>query len=208
HVSRAHLEHVGVLTDQLDVFGAHHLRDHRQAGFLARLAEDFKRFFTQALEIVGRGARLVGASAEQAGSRFLHGMRGGNELLARLHGTWSRNHDDPVAADAHLADPDDRTVRLYLAADQLERLRNGNDVIDTRSHLQRLDFMAPPATHCRHNGSLRAARYVRLVASFANAVNDVLDLLFGSSFVHVDDHGSGPPLAGKHKSRDSRESRL
>ncbi len=57
-------KYVRMLGDELDVVRIEHLRDHRQAGFGARLCEELQTIDLHALEAVGRGARLVSAAAE------------------------------------------------------------------------------------------------------------------------------------------------
>jgi hypothetical protein len=50
--------------------------------------------------------------------------------------------------------------------------------------------MAASAAHGGHDSAFRAARDVRLVPGFANAVNHMRDLLFRGLFRHVNDHWS------------------
>jgi len=65
---------------------------------------------------------------------------------------------------------------------------DGNDIIDARRDLQRLDFMPSSTPHRGHDGALRSAGYVRLVARFADPLDDVFDLRFSCSVGHIDDH--------------------
>jgi hypothetical protein len=44
---------------------------------------------------------------------------------------------------------------------------------------------------------------VRLESSFADALNDVVDLLFGGAVGHVHNHGDNLSFPAKNKSRDS-----
>jgi hypothetical protein len=63
---------------------------------------------------------------------------------------------------------------------------------------------APAAADCRNDGALGATRDVGLESGFADALNDVVDLLFGGAVGHVHNHGDDPfYFAAKNKSRDS-----
>ena len=56
--------HVGVLGDELDRAGRHHLGDDRQARQLARAGEQREALLAEPLERVRRGARLERAAAQ------------------------------------------------------------------------------------------------------------------------------------------------
>ncbi len=88
---------------------------------------------------------------------------------------------------------------LDLTTDELEGLGNGDDVVDAGRDLEGLDFVPAAAPHGRHNGAFGATGYVRLVPSFADAFDNVIDLLFGSAIRHIDDHAIGPPSARKNQ---------
>jgi hypothetical protein len=62
--------------------------------------------------------------------------------------------------------------------------------------------MPPPASDGGHNGPRGSSRHVWLISGFPHAFNDVLDLLFRSSFRHVDDHGLA--LLGKTADKKKR----
>ena len=86
HVARAHLDDVGHLEDALELADVHELGDDGQAGLLAGRGQDLQCGLAEPLEGVRRGARLVGATAQHAGTRGLHHMGGAEGLLAGLHG--------------------------------------------------------------------------------------------------------------------------
>jgi hypothetical protein len=79
---RAHLQHVDVLADYVNVFGAHHFGDYRQTGFLLGLAQYLQRFQAESLKIIRRSARLVSAAAQHGGARPFHSVGGIQQLLA------------------------------------------------------------------------------------------------------------------------------
>ena len=58
-----------MLGDQIDVVGVHDFGDDRQADAPARVFEQGQALVFHPLERVGRGARLVGAAAQQMGAR-------------------------------------------------------------------------------------------------------------------------------------------
>jgi hypothetical protein len=77
-----------------------------------------------------------------------------------------------------------------LAADELKGLGDGDHVVHAGRDRKRLDFMAAPtAADGGNDGAFGATRDVRLESSFADALNDVVDLLFGGAVGHVHNHG-------------------
>jgi hypothetical protein len=53
---------------------------------------------------------------------------------------------------------------------------------------------APTAAHRGNDGALGASGDMRLEAGFANALNNVFDLLFGSAIGHVYNHCEAPSI--------------
>jgi hypothetical protein len=86
---------------------------------------------------------------------------------------------DLWASNAHAVDLDDGAFGLDLAADELEGLGDGDDVVHAGSDLQRLNFMPASAAHGGDDGSLGPACDVRLVSGFADALDHVIDFLLG-----------------------------
>src|ERR1700677_1346114 len=81
-------------------------------------------------------------------------------------------------------------MRARLPADKLERLSDGHHVVHAGSNRQGLNLMAAAlAAYRRNNGALGAARHVGLESGFADALNNVVDLLFCGAVRHVYDHG-------------------
>src|SRR5690606_18830072 len=74
----------------------------------------------QTLEAVGIGARLVGATAEQADAPGGQESGGLHDLLARFDGAGTGNQDrGVVGADADIAQADDRVLGVALAGRQV-----------------------------------------------------------------------------------------
>ena len=72
HVARADLDDVGVFLDEVERFVVDGFGDDAEAVSRRGLwRENFQAGFAQALEAVGRSARLVGAAAEEAQRRLL-----------------------------------------------------------------------------------------------------------------------------------------
>jgi hypothetical protein len=95
-----------------------------------------------------------------------------------------------------------------LQANQLKRLRDRDYVVHARRDRKRLNFMAPPAaSDGRDNGALRTARHVRLKSGFADALHDVVDLLFGGAVGHIHNHGMTFSVSPQQKKRPRFASR-
>ena len=150
-----------------------------KSGFFAGLAQNLERLQAQALEVVGRGAWLVGSAAQHGGTRPLYRVRRVEQLRARFDGTRARDDHDLGAADRHPVYLHHRALRLHLAAHQFEGLCDGHYVVHSGSDLKRFDLVAPPTADGGDDRALRAARDVRLVSGFADAFNDMVDFLFG-----------------------------
>ena len=82
HVTRADLDDVGVVGDEVEVLGVHGLGDDAQAEAVADLGHDDERGLAEALEHVGRGAWLVGASAKELRAGCSDTLGDGEGLLA------------------------------------------------------------------------------------------------------------------------------
>ena len=80
------------------------------------LGQELEGRQAEALERVGRGARLEGAAAQDAGALALDGAGGRHELLARLDRARA-GHDHELLAEAelHAVDPHPGALRVVLA---------------------------------------------------------------------------------------------
>src|SRR5215469_3882387 len=174
--------------EQVNILGTHHFGYDGQSSLVAGFAKQREGFLAQTLEIVGRRTWLIGAATEKAGTRLLHCMRRRHQLLAGLHRTRARNHNNLVSADFNPTNIDNRPMRLDLLADQLEWLGDRNYGVDPGGDLQSFDLMPAPASYRGHDGALRASGYVWLVAGLTNSFNHVFDLLFSCSIGHIDNH--------------------
>ena len=111
--------------------GSEHLGHERQPGVLARLREDRQRLRPEALEAVGRGARLERAAAQHRRPGGVHRARGVERLLARLDRAGPGDQPEVVAADAPAAHLDDgRLGRRSRRDTSLYGLDDRQDLLD------------------------------------------------------------------------------
>src|ERR1019366_5294652 len=96
HVARANLHDVSPLRDQIEGFIVDGFGDDAQAKLIPDLRHDFERIDAEALKCVWRGAGLVGASAEELGTRGGNLLGDGESLFAALDGAGP-GHDGEVA---------------------------------------------------------------------------------------------------------------
>ncbi len=132
HVAGADLDDVGPLGNELERFVVDGFGDDAQSEAVANFGHDLEGFDAEALECVRRGARLVGAAAEElrAGCGDLFGD--GKGLLAALDGAWAGDNGEIAAADGGVGsgEADDGVFFFYVAAGELVGLGDTNDFGD------------------------------------------------------------------------------
>ena len=133
--------------DQLELADVHDLGHELQVVPVGGAPQQPQPLFAESLEAVGRAARLERAAAQDLRARALD--RGGRrlDLLLGLGRARARHDDHLVAADAHVADRDDRVLRLERAARELVGLGDPHDLLHAVEHFeQRADRPAdvPP----------------------------------------------------------------
>ncbi len=101
-------------------------------------AQHLQPGFAESLKAVGRAARLEGAAAQDLGARALDGGGRRFDLLFRFGRARPGHDDDFVAADAHVADRDDRVLLLERAARELVRLGDAQHFVHARLHFEQL----------------------------------------------------------------------
>ena len=138
HVAGADLEDIGISLDVRHLPRVHDLGDDRHAEAVAGSAEDLEPIAAEALEAVGAGARLERAAAQNVGTRLAHPPGDLEEQRLALDGTRPGDHRQVAAADLDSLDLKNRAVRMKLAAGELERPQDRNDLLDARNRLQRL----------------------------------------------------------------------
>ena len=106
HVARADLQDVGILGHQLDIAVAHHFGDDAEAGGAPGFIQQLEAFQLQALEIVGRSARLERAAAQKLGAVLAPPASADlQDLLLAFHRAGAGHHDELIAADRHAVAP-------------------------------------------------------------------------------------------------------
>src|SRR5205085_3912350 len=116
----------------------HDFGDSRQIVLAADVAQDLQAFFAEALEAVGTGPRFEGAAAQQVGAGLLDVAGDLVEDLGALDGARAGDHRHGAAADLQAANADDGVRLVKLAAGELERLHDRQDLLDAGNGLERL----------------------------------------------------------------------
>ena len=158
-------------------------------------ARSSRPFSAEALEGVGRGARLEGAAAQHRGAGRFGGHGGREDLVRRLHRAGAGDEGEVAAADLAAAHVDDRVGRPELAAHQLVRLEDGDHPIDAGERLDGQGGQLLAVADGADDGDPLALRHVRLGADLLDAVDDVVDLLCSRALAHDDHHAHCSPLS-------------
>ena len=179
----------------LEVARVHQLGDDRQPGLGLGLGEQAQPLLPEALERVGRGARLVGAAAEQARAagarrcapRSASG-RATRPCTARRSARSARRRSGGPSISTTVRSPG-----LSCAEDSLNGLRIGTTcstpVVALEAEAGDVLAVADRADH-RH---LLAARGMGASAAGLDPGDDGLDLLLGGRRLHHDHHGLSSP---------------
>ena len=122
--------------DLVDVARRHDLGDDRHAGFLACRGEDLEATASQPAELVGRGARLVGAAAQNRRAGRLDRPRRADSLLFALDRAGTGDDRHGVATDYDVADRDGGLLRVEVPAGELVLLGDAHHALDPRVDLE------------------------------------------------------------------------
>ena len=152
------------------------------------VAQQPQPLLAEPLEAVGRAARLERAAAEDLRAGPPHRRRCGAHLLLVFRRARTGHHDDLVAADADVADRDDRSLGLEGPARELVRRRDPQHLVDAVEHLDQAGVGMPLADGAEH-GPLDTGRSVDVHAHLDQPRDDLLDLVLGGPFLHHYDHG-------------------
>ena len=189
HVAGPDLHDVGVVGDQLHVAVAHDFGDDEQAGRVLGFLQQLQAVDFHALEIVGRGARLVGAAPQdlRAGGRHRFGRL--HDLLLGFNRAGTRHDDELVAPDFEIADSHLRALLLEFLADEFVGRGNADGPFNAGSGFQGLEARGHVAHphHANHHPLLAFDR-VNSIAKIANALADVIYFRLGSVRPHRDNH--------------------
>ena len=193
HVARADPDHVDVVDHVLEVAHVHQLGRDRQADLVTDGAQDAQTLETEALERVGRGARLVGAAAEHRTTGGLDRLGRRERLLVRLNRARTGHHREVAAADLARPDGDDRVARAELARNALVLLAQRHDALDAVDGLKRQARDDRAITDDPDDGAVTTRVDVDPGTRLVDQRDDVLYLRLGGGSTHDDDElrGSG-----------------
>ena len=120
HIARTDLDdvHIG---KELQIAHVHELRHDGQAGLLPRDTQQLQSGCLEAGEIIGRGARLKGASPQDLCAGRLDRGSDRHDLFLALHRAGARDQDEMSAADLHVPDLDDHVLQIFLSDDKRHR---------------------------------------------------------------------------------------
>ena len=188
HVAGAHLQHVGVAADQLDLTDVHHLCHQLQIVPVAGAAQHPQARFAETLEAVGRAPGLERPAAQHLGPGPGHRRGRRIDLLLGLGGAGSGHHDDLVAPDSERSQRHDRGRRLERAAGQLVGLRDAQHLLDAVHDLDQAGVELPIAADRPEHRLEGAGRAMHVEAPLDERGDDVLNLVFRRPFLHDDHH--------------------
>ena len=187
HIARADLNDVHI-REKVERGGAHDLGNDRKPGFLPGDLQKLETRGGKALKIVGRGARLEGAAAEDLRAGGLDRLRYPDDLLLALNAARARDHHEVSAADTHIPDLHDRIIRVKLAVAALERLRNALNGINDAKARDKVHIDPARVAHETEDGLILADGGVDPQSLLLQPVNKLVFLLFGSTVFQNYDH--------------------
>ena len=114
---------------------AGHFTDYVEAGGLPCFLHILKPFFLQALEGVGGGSGLVGASADECGAGLLDRKGGFQKLVLGFNGTGAGHDGHGSGADMGVAHRDDGILRVEFLIDQFIGLSHGHNLVNAFADL-------------------------------------------------------------------------
>ena len=155
-----------------------------------RLVQELERRQAESLEGVGRGARLEGAAAQDAGTLALDPSGRLHQLLARLDRARP-GHDDELLAEPelHPVDTHPRAFDLVLGAGQLVGRADPDHLLDAVEGAEVGDALEVAADDADH-GALLAHADERLEAVLLDGPSDPVDLVLRRRRTHHHDHRS------------------
>ncbi len=154
-------------------------------------AENLEAVFGETLERIRRGARLVGAAAEEARAGASNVLGGSEGLVAALDGARAGHDGNLVAADGGvgIGEADDRVFFLEIAADQLVGLADADDFLHARHLVEGAGIKLGLVAGDADGGALRAGHGVRAEAQTLDSFAYLAHVLFGSVRFHDNQHG-------------------
>src|SRR5579875_665008 len=186
HVTRAHLQHIGILLNQIAIHRIDSFGHNQQPEVLADFAENLQPLFAQPLKAVRRGTWLDDATAKQPCSSALNTPCGAKSLVAALDG--ARPGDDrkllPSYHKALVPYADQRIFIPNLAAYQFVGLGNANRLRHTRHAFKQLRVEGPGIPGNANGRALRPWHWVSAKAHRLDFFADSANLFFARRRLH------------------------
>src|SRR5271165_1279844 len=191
HVPCANLQTIGVLADQFQVFGIHHLSDDRHAGEFSRFRQKLESDLAKTLETVRRCSRLESATAQDLGAAFSNIGRDCSDLFFAFDRTRSGHDHHLFRSNGHVADLDMRMAAAELVGNEFVRLQHRRYGFNSGKSSQRFfaDFIFG-SDHADDDTVLATADFA-FETPVTDSRDDVIDLLFSRVGTGDDNHCDG-----------------
>ncbi len=190
-VARADLENIAIFGDEFGVGFRKQFGNHVQPSFTTGFGQKFQPLFAEALEFVGRSARLESAAAQDRRAGFRHGMSGGHQLNFIFNRARPGHDLKFFAADDLFTNFDGGSDFVSFAADEFVFLLHGHDALDLRPRAEDFEgcvraFVADRAD----DRAFDAAHDVRAVAELFDLLKDFVLVFFRDIRLQDNNHNS------------------
>src|ERR1035437_6613101 len=186
HIARADLNDVGVFREQRDLRLVHDFADHQQAVAVGGGAEHFESLGAEALELIRRTAGLERPAADHAGAGAGGQFGALLDLVAILHAARAGHDNYRVAADGERADAHDGAAGPEPAAGEFVGRDDAVGFLDALHDFKDGEVELVLAADAAEHGVDQARGAGHVEAEIHQAIDDVLDLLFGGALLHDD----------------------
>ena len=184
HVARAYLYDVCVLREQRDLGPVHDFADDQQSVAVGGGAEHLQAFGAEAAELIGRTAGLEGSAADDAGTGSSGQFRALLDLVAVFHAARTGDDDDGIAADGERAHLHDRACGAEAAAGEFVGRDDAVGFLDALHDLKDFEIEIVLAADAAEHGVDDSGGTVDVEAEIHQAIDHMLDLLFGGALLH------------------------
>ena len=188
HVAGRDLDAIDVIghllgRPRIDDFG-----DHRESCLFAHAVQGVQPFIADPAEVVGTDPLRPQARPECVSARLLHRAGDLQGPGLGLDAARTGDHDRFPTPHRHAADPDDRLRRVDLAADQLERLGDGDAAGDPGKPDQERRIHRTPIPGNADRGPVRTRHPQRGETHVTDRGFHPPALFFGGVRPHDDQH--------------------
>src|SRR5204863_3786668 len=127
-------------------------------------------------------------------------------LIERLDRARATDDDDAVAADVDAADTDDRVVGPRLTADELVRVRDADDFLDSGVVFEDFGIGLSLRSRDADGSAMRARNRMRFQPHPFDVADDCFDLFRLGAGLHYDEHWISSGYARRNRLRRTRRS--